>query len=111
MIKKFRIPLIEKTLTIYIGHRSYRAWAQAVGAHGCKSDTSDPPTQAGRCWGGWMWVADIEDVDTIFHEVAHALSNLYHNLGCEDEEEFKAYLSSHLLAQIHAWLAGLNNES
>lgn len=57
-----------------------------------------------------MWVADIEDADTIFHEAAHALSSLYCNLGCEDEEEFKAYLSGCLLSQIHDWLAGLNNE-
>lgn len=110
MIKRFRIPLVQKTLAIYVGHRSYRAWARAVGAAGCTSDTSELPTQAGRCWGGWMWVSDIQDANTVFHEAAHALSNLYGCLGCEDEEEFKAYLSGQLLAQIHDWLKGLNNE-
>lgn len=108
MIKRFKIPLVCRTLSLYVGRRSYRAWARAVAAHGCKSDTGEPPTQGGRCWGGWMWVADIEDAETIFHEAEHALSNLYGNLGCEDEEEFRAYLSGNLLAQIHAWLTGLN---
>ena len=110
MIKRFRIPLVCRTLSLYVGRRSYRAWARAISAAGCKIDTGEPPTQGGRCWGGWMWAADIQDVDTIFHEAAHALSNLYDNLGCGDEEEFRAYLSGHLLAQMHTWLTGIKNE-
>ena len=109
MIKRFRIPLVCRTLSLRRGAQlqglgSGSPGSRLQGGHGA------PPTRGGRCWGGWMWVADIQDANSVFHEAAHALSNLSNNLGCEDEEEFRAYLSGHLFAQIHEWLKKRNNK-
>lgn len=104
MVKRFRVPLVNRIVTLYAGRKAYGQWVKAIKAHGCDEAVSPNPSSSGRCWGGWAWVSDIEDSETVFHELSHVLSNLYNVLGCEDEEEFRAYISGHLLGQVYTFL-------
>ena len=107
MIKRFRVPLIGKKIAIYAGERSYSAWVKTIRANGCDANISEAPGFGGRCWGGWIWVSDINDTHTVFHELAHVLSNIYSGLGCDDEEEFKAYISGYLIGEVYDFLENL----
>lgn len=96
--KTIEIPLVDKRLEVYWGEEAWPAYRRAIRKAGIKIPKDEKcPMKGGQAYGSWIWIFSTErkNRSVFFHELSHFLSSLYEYLGCEDEEEFKAYLSEY----------------
>ncbi len=107
-MKKIKIPLIDKEIRIYIGKEEWEIWKKAVNKCGCEDPLmeADMPSHKadGVTWGGFIWINSMDSINTIHHEVQHSLSTIYNTLGCEEEEEFMAYIAGHVGEKVFEWI-------
>lgn len=92
------IPLISKTISIYSGKDGWKKWVAAVKKLGCKVGKEldlevDEVLGSGFAFGSFIYVGSFKDVSIVFHESQHALDAIYRHLGCEGEDEMKAYIA------------------
>lgn len=105
-MKRIDIPLVDKSLWIWIGPEEWKKFQKAAAKNKCLSGTDNPlpEGESGRAWGSDIWVNDKKDINTVFHETQHFLHDLFEYLGCTKETEFKAYLAAEVHEQILRWL-------
>jgi hypothetical protein len=107
MIKKILVPVIDKELIIHVGASEWGKFVKALEKQNAKvsgDEKEAPPKGGGRAYGSWIYVDNLEDTNLVIHEVLHFLSDVYTNLQCESEEEFKAYIGAYVLTDIFKWL-------
>jgi len=108
-LKKIKIPLISEEIWLYVGMDEWKAWIAKCTKYGAKPEIFENLTpefaNEGRAIGTYLWIGSKDHPDTVFHEVAHALSIIYEclNIGPE-EEEFRAYIAGHVQGEVHKWL-------
>lgn len=91
------IPLISKIISIYSGKDEWNKWVSAVKKRGCKDEVLEleikEVVKSGFTFGSFIYVGSFKDVSIVFHESQHALDAIYRHLGCEGEDEMKAYIA------------------
>lgn len=107
---KIKIPLIDKGLELYEGEEELKKWKASCIKQGCPdpmihSMEADPTGGGGLTWGGFIWVSDKKDPNTVFHEVQHALNNVMDVVfSHEHEEEFSAYIAGYVSEKVFNWM-------
>lgn len=92
------IPLIDYNLYIYYDKKGFELFLNKVKQTNPDWDFNDQ--MLGYCFENNIWIKDLKDNETIFHELQHYFDWLFEHLSCEKETEFKAYLSSYVLCNI-----------
>ena len=100
-MKKFRIPLIDQELHLYIGPKDWEKFKHDVGKQGVdiEKDMKCPNVNSGKAWGGWLWVYGLNDVKTLIHELSHFIDDLMNTLGTDDGE-FRAYITGWVTERV-----------
>ena len=113
-MKRIKVPLIEKQVEIYVGLNEYDKWKNQCIKHGCRDpelfmnmENADVHEDSGKTWGGFIWIGDSKNTNTIFHEVQHVISNIQNLIMNDPEEEFSAYIAGYINEKVFEWI--LNN--
>ena len=105
-MKRFHVPLIEVTVFVHVGASEWASFLKAVWRKGAlkldRDDVNNPSKSGGRAWGGWLWVSDIQDTNTLMHEVSHVLDNTMGLIDSNDTE-FRAYIAGWLISSVLEW--------
>lgn len=113
-MKKIRVPLIDKDIAIYVGEGEWGRWKKQLLKHGCEDpilahEHDVVGEGGGLTWGSFVWLQQTENINTVFHEVQHALSAIKQHLRADDEEEFNAYIAGYVNEKVYNWLQEVNN--
>ena len=101
-MKRIKIPLIDKEICIYIGEKEWENWRKSCIKLGGEDIPDDMPEDNGDgvTFLAQIWMYSKDDISTIFHEIQHSLSAIFTYLGCEDEEEMRAYIAGYVNNEI-----------
>jgi hypothetical protein len=103
-VKQFKIPLVDKAISIYIGDEEYKKYITFTTKLGFEEPDDE---STGLAAGSVIWVKDINNKNVLFHEIQHALDALFEDMGFTGESEFKAYVAGHVLSKVYEWLITL----
>lgn len=99
---------MNKDIKIFVGEKEWDAWKKyslTVGASQRIHEKEMPECEGnGITYSASVWVFSKNDINVVFHEVQHALSALFEFLGCEAEEEFKAFVAGYVQDKVYKWL-------
>lgn len=110
--KIFNIPLIDKYVVFYYGESSYDTFKKdVIRFNEVIRDFGNTKLSeiSGETYGSYFWIKDINDYNTLFHEIQHILENMYFTLGCTCETEFKAYLAGYVCNEILQYIFKLKD--
>lgn len=100
--------MIEKEIVIYIGSDEWEAWKKVSIKNDCPLAELPPimPEENGDgiTYLAFIWLYSKDNINTIFHELQHAKSAIFKYLGCEDEEEMKAYICGYVDNEVYKWI-------
>lgn len=91
----FKIPIYAIIVDIYPGKKFYKKFRKDVKICGYEVEKYAPISSKGLAAGGAMWIEDIKDTSTIYHELYHVVDNISTHLRLKDSES-RAYLSEYI---------------
>jgi hypothetical protein len=100
---KITIPLINYSFYIYVGDEEYEKMIKAAKKYGHTVGGASS-NRAGWCIGQYIWIRNVFDDATLYHEIFHFLDELFKNVGCVDELEFRAYIAEYVYTKSISWL-------
>lgn len=108
-MKTIKIPLIEKEIQIYVGKEEWSKWQKQIKKFGCKDPILEEEyghlgDGGGVTWGGFIWINKKDNVNTLFHELQHAMSAIFELIGADKEEEMRAYIAGHVSEKALKWM-------
>ncbi len=108
-MKKFEIPLIEKTFYIYVGKDEWEKYKKDVIKEGgeTKPDALWPGKNAGQADGGWIWIDNTKDKNLIYHELSHLIDDVMVLINTKDRE-FRAFITAWVNDTVLKWSNNAN---
>ena len=93
-MKRYTIPLICKTFTVYSGDEEWQKFRAITIKEGADEPEKEkcPPKGSGRCFAGYVWVHDLKDKKILIHELSHLIDDVMLTIGSHDTE-FRAYIT------------------
>ena len=62
-----------------------------------------PGKDSGRAYGGWLWIDNGKDRNTVIHELSHLIDDIM-VLVHTDDTEFRAYLTGWIMDNVLKWI-------
>lgn len=98
-----KIPLLYVRLEIYQGKSEFDKFKKIVSSFpGCEEFEKEKHAEekGGWAYGSMIWIEDVLDQNTVFHELQHVIDHLAEDHEFTREKEFKAYLAGFLAVKV-----------
>jgi len=109
-MKRFKVPLVNIALVIYSGEDEWERFkTQTIKKGAAESLKTKCPSGGGRAWGSWLWVYNIHDSNTLYHELSHFIDDTMDDLHSKDTE-FRAYITGYVYENVIKWVNSKKNK-
>lgn len=102
-MKKFKLPLIEIDIDLYLGEKEFNTYIKRTIAEGAVGEPPSIDDHDGACYGSYVWIKGF-DRNCLFHELEHCMFAIFQSLRAEEEEEFRAYLYGYVFDTVLTWV-------
>lgn len=94
-MKKYHIPLIDKSFYIYEGKEDWYKFYNILKSEKVDIDIDGIDKNTGYCFLCYVWVFDLNDKRTLIHELSHLIDNAMETIGSTCSE-LRAYITEYI---------------